>query len=496
MIEGGKNVKIRTRFSAALMLVLLTSSVTPLSGLARGGGFGGGGRGFGGGFGGGGRSFGGGGRGFGGGSGGRDFGGGSGGFGQMGGGGHSGFSGGGFDRGGGNKMSGGGEGFDRGNFGNQGFDRGNFGNQGFDRGNFANQGFGNRPDQPIASHMNMPSHLPTDGGFGGLSGLQNKTPRNINSGSLKNQGNKIRDSFNNNQFNKNNQINNVNNVNVNRNGWGGGSYANGWAHGYHASNWYHGYGSGCWGYPGAWYCPGWSSAAMWTCMGVSSLTTFLGLGLMGAEIAGSNKNNNTTTYVPAPASNTVIYEGDNVYVNGQPSGSAAQYYQQAQQLASQAYSLPQSANQTLNDQGMPPTAPDYAGQAQTQASQWAPLGVFSLAEPGQTQSNMMLQLAINKDGVVRGNYLNQLTQETSQVYGSLDKKTQRISWTIGQNNNTVFDTSLGDLVKDDSQVLVHYSPSNTQSMALIRLPEPKDSEGSNSGANTGANGGVEGNTGS
>lgn len=226
-------------------------------------------------------------------------------------------------------------------------------------------------------------------------------------------------------------------------------------------------------------------------MGVSSLTTFLGLGLMGAEIAGSNKNNNSNTTTYVPASNTVIYEGDNVYVNGAPSGTPAQYYQQSQQLAAQAYKQPLSQQNTY-----PLAAPDYAqaaagagagagagAAAVNQNKDWAPLGVFSLAEPGQTQSNMMLQLAINKDGIVRGNYLNQLTQETSQVYGALDKKTQRISWTIGQNNGTVFDTSLGDLVKDDSQVLVHYSPNNTQSMALIRLPAPKDS-GQSSPENT------------
>lgn len=72
--------------------------------------------------------------------------------------------------------------------------------------------------------------------------------------------------------------------------------------------------------------------------------------------------------------------------------------------------------------------------------------------------------------------MNQLTNEKSQVYGALDKKTQRISWTIGQNNTTVFDTSLSTLVKDDSQVLVHYSATNTQEMALIRLSQGSDGD--------------------
>ncbi|MBS1998579.1 MAG: hypothetical protein JSS86_19775 [Cyanobacteria bacterium SZAS LIN-2] len=54
----------------------------------------------------------------------------------------------------------------------------------------------------------------------------------------------------------------------------------------------------------------------------------------------------------------------------------------------------------------------------------------------------------------------------------MDKKTQRVSWTIGTNPSTVFDAGLGDLVKEESSVLVHYSADNTQRMALVRLKQP------------------------
>lgn len=89
---------------------------------------------------------------------------------------------------------------------------------------------------------------------------------------------------------------------------------------------------------------------------------------------------------------------------------------------------------------------------------------------------MLLQLAINRDGILRGNYFNQLTNETSEVYGSLDKKTQRVSWTLGQNSSTVFDTALSDLTKEDAPVLVHYGPTNTQSMMLVRVQQPQQSQ--------------------
>ena len=466
----------------AFQLIIFTavSTVLAMPAYARGGGFGGfrggGGGGFGGFHSGGGGGFGGfhsgGSGGFGGfhgasGGGGREFSGGGFGGGQS-----SHDFGGGFNSmggGGSHNFGGGGQGFDRGNFGGggQGFDRGNFGGGGQGFGNRG--GAGNHPDQPISNHPNFAD------GFGGISGNQNRTPHNISQNNLSNQGNSIRNSFNNNNISHNNQFNNTNNYNVNRyGGYGGyghpyGGYGSGYAHGWANSNAYHGY----WGAPGCWGYPGWSEAGMWTCMGLSSLTAFLGMGMMGAAMSGgSNKNS-------APSSTTnVTYQGDTVYVNGQPYGSSAQYYQQAQTLAAQAYAQGQSdayANQQ-NSASYPPLAPQIVSQSggAAQSSDWAPLGVFALAEPGQSQSNMMLQLAINKQGVLRGNYLNQLTNERSQVYGSLDKTTQRVSWTIGQNNTTVFDSTLGDLTKDDSQVLVHYGPDNTTTMAMIRLPAPAD----------------------
>jgi hypothetical protein len=452
-------------------MVVMTSTMLALPGYARGGGGIGGGHSFGGGGFGGGHSFG----------GGRSFGS-SGLEGHSFGGAGRSFSGGAsHDFGGFSNMSGGRSLENRGsmsgfeNRGNMsGFEnRGNM--SGFEnRGNmsgFENRGnmngFENRANMNgFGNRANLPDHLPTDGGFGGISGIQNRNPQRISEGNLKNQGQSMRNNFNNNNIDKNNNFNNINNYNVNRYGgyghYGYGGYGSGWAHGWNASNAYHGY----WGYPGAWCNPAWSEATMWTCMGLTSLTTFLGMGMMGAAMSsGGGKNNNASSnYSPS----TVIYEGDNVYVGGQPAGTSAQYYQQAQQLAAQAYA-------NSNNSQYPPTAPNYVStNSSSQDQMWAPLGVFALAQPGQTQTDTMLQLAINPDGIVRGNYLNQLTNEHAQIYGALDKKTQRVSFSIGENNNTVFDTSLPDLTKEDSQVLVHYGPTNTQQMALLRLPAPSD----------------------
>ena len=49
------------------------------------------------------------------------------------------------------------------------------------------------------------------------------------------------------------------------------------------------------------------------------------------------------------------------------------------------------------------------------------------------------QLAVNKDGTIRGNYYDGLMDTTSPVYGSVDKKTQRAGLTIGKKNDRGFE---------------------------------------------------------
>ncbi len=328
------------------------------------------------------------------------------------------------------------------------------------RAGYANSGFQNRAGN-IATR-------PAEGGFGNIAGDRYNgnhplQPANhpINQNDLHNQGQNIRNSFNNNQFN-NQHVNqfNQNNYNFNHYGATGYGYGHGYGYGYGG---YGAYGHGWWGYPGGWYAPGWGMATAYMATSFGTMAAFLGLAALGG---GGGSSNTTVVTTPQPVSydygNNITYQGDTVYVNGQPSGSSQQYYQQAQQLAANAYSSPDPA------QSQPPQ------QQQQPTEEWKPLGVFSLAEPGQNQSTMLFQLAINKDGIVRGNYCNQITNENSEIYGSLDKKTQRISWTVGTNPNTVFDTSLGNLMKDDSTILVHFSPSNTQQMAFIRMPPPQE----------------------
>lgn len=210
------------------------------------------------------------------------------------------------------------------------------------------------------------------------------------------------------------------------------------------NNWNHaGWSQDWWGYPGGWYAPGWAAATAWSEVGYGALADFEGL-VSDQPVYGDYGN-------------SIVYQGDNVYYNGQPYGSADQYYQQAEQLA--AAGLP--ASDASFEISPAPT------------DKWKPLGVFSLVQGAQTQSTMLMQLAINQEGVVKGNYYNELTGESSVITGSLNRSTQRVAWTMGANKSTVFDTTLGNLCKAESPILVHYGSQDTQQLALIRMDPPK-----------------------
>ena len=146
--------------------------------------------------------------------------------------------------------------------------------------------------------------------------------------------------------------------------------------------------------------------------------------------------------------NNVTYVDNEVYYGDQPTYTADQYYQQASTIA----------------QSVP--APDPAN------TDWMPLGVFSLVQGDQSDTNTMFQLAVNKSGAIAGNYNNVLTGTTAPVHGAVDKKTQRAAWTVGDNKTTVYDVGMSSLTQDEAPILIHIGSDKTQQWLLVRLKQP------------------------
>ncbi len=88
----------------------------------------------------------------------------------------------------------------------------------------------------------------------------------------------------------------------------------------------------------------------------------------------------------------------------------------------------------------------------------------------------MFELAVNKSGAVAGNYYSVLTGTTLPVHGSVNKKTQRAAWTVGDNRTTVYDVGIANLTKDEAPLLLHLDKDRTQQWTLVRLKQPPQAE--------------------
>jgi hypothetical protein len=97
-----------------------------------------------------------------------------------------------------------------------------------------------------------------------------------------------------------------------------------------------------------------------------------------------------------------------------------------------------------------------------------PLGVYTLAPKGQDESTASVRLAVSKDGVVRGVYYDSLGHQGHPVRGAVDKKTQRVAWTVGDNKNAVFETSLASLTHDKGNVSVQLANGQKRPFTIAR----------------------------
>jgi hypothetical protein len=180
-----------------------------------------------------------------------------------------------------------------------------------------------------------------------------------------------------------------------------------------------------WRVPNFWVAPAWTNVALY--VGISAPPVVYNFG------------------------SNVIIVNNQVYVNGSQVGSADQFAQQAAQFAA-------------------------AGRAAQPAAQeeWQPLGVFGLVAEEDQTSQHIFQLAINQNGIVRGNFHDVVSDMTLPVFGALDRRTQRVAWSIGDQKNIVFEAGFKNLTENEVPVLEHYGTEYTQQLLLIRLDAPHD----------------------
>ena len=106
----------------------------------------------------------------------------------------------------------------------------------------------------------------------------------------------------------------------------------------------------------------------------------------------------------------------------------------------------------------------------------AAVGVFAMVQGDEKTSNHIFQLSISKQGVIRGNYYDAVTDNTSPVFGAVDQKTQRAAWTVGDRKTPIYEVGIANLTRNETTMLVHYGKDRSQQFTLIRIEEPDTSK--------------------
>ena len=274
---------------------------------------------------------------------------------------------------------------------------------------------------------------PGEGGSGQYRPGDNTRPGEGGSGQYRpGDGGRTPGEFHPEQFNQYNH----NNTNINNmHGWSNTNLNN---HGndvrnnfYHNNSWNNNYYSA---HFNNWWGGGYAGGGFWAGFGFGALTSWCTMAVMAR---------------PYNYGTNVVYQGDTVYYNSEPVGSRQDYYQQASDLASQ---------------GKEATPP--------KETEWQQLGVYALSKNQDKDSSNMIQLAVSRDGIIRGNFYNSVLDTTLPISGKVDKETQRAAWSVGDKKEVVYEAGMKNLTMDQTPVLVHFSAKKSEQMVLVRLKEP------------------------
>jgi hypothetical protein len=150
----------------------------------------------------------------------------------------------------------------------------------------------------------------------------------------------------------------------------------------------------------------------------------------------------------------VVSQPTSMYVNGDPTGTPQQYGAQAAQIAGAGTAQPADAN-----------------------AAWQPIGVFAIDPERQSPPPEFFQIAINPQGLIRGNFFDASAKKAEQINGSVDKNSLRAAWTIGQTKSPIFEAGIANLTKDQTTMLMHDDSGRSQQLTLVRMPPPDQNDG-------------------
>ncbi|MBU6293930.1 MAG: hypothetical protein KJS91_04530 [Planctomycetes bacterium] len=150
---------------------------------------------------------------------------------------------------------------------------------------------------------------------------------------------------------------------------------------------------------------------------------------------------------------SVVYSGSSVMVQGESVGTPQQYSQQASAIAGTGSAAMEDPKDT-----------------------WESLGVFAMVRAEEKDPSNYIQLAVNKDGILRGSYYNSISDTNEKVKGAVDKKTQRAAWTIGDKKQPVYEAGIMNLTREQTTALVHKGDDKVEQLLLFRIKPQEGQE--------------------
>lgn len=103
------------------------------------------------------------------------------------------------------------------------------------------------------------------------------------------------------------------------------------------------------------------------------------------------------------------------------------------------------------------------------ADEWLTLGAYTLRTGSGDPGTRILQLAVDREGHVRGNYFDMITNAAHNVYGLIDEHTQQVRWTLESNRQLTFVATLDQLTRSLGVVHVQLPGGERQQWQLVRM---------------------------
>ncbi len=109
--------------------------------------------------------------------------------------------------------------------------------------------------------------------------------------------------------------------------------------------------------------------------------------------------------------------------------------------------------------------------AATTDGDYLSLGVFGLAPRNAEDASALVQLAVDKQGQLEGNYYDVLTGQDQVVTGSIDQQTQLATFKVTPGGKVTYETTLVSLTQPTGQVTLRFDNGQTQNWIMARFDQ-------------------------